>query len=673
MKARTAKKVALRLSTTQKKVTAGSPVTFRITNTSKVKRTVRLQRWDGKKRTWRTVASRKTRTSVRITIKAPKGTWRYRATASKVRQRAGTKVRTFPTTRSAAVSVLGRAAAKSTSPAPAPAPAPAPVAGDRTLGSAPVGSARYAVPANALYVAARGTASGTGTAQNPFGSLAHAVSKAPAGATLVLRGGTYHESFLIGARKTGLTIQNAPGEAVWLDGSERVTNWKSTGGRWAAAGWNHTFDHRIMSGSKDETSRWVNAARPLASHPDQVWLDGRALTQVASEKSVTSGTFFIDKAGKRIVIGDNPAGRKVDASSLQKAMEIHAKDVVIRGIGVRRYASTQKQFAAVVAGVSGISFENVVVSDNAWVGIAAWASGQRYRNVTVSNNGIMGFGGNKSSNLVIENSEFRGNNAQGFKPAPVASGIKITRADRVVLRNNVVADTPFAGGIWFDVSSSNLTIVGNAIHGNAAGLMIELSEGALVADNQIYGNVGTGLRVQASGSVDVWNNTIVDPRPFAAWDDARKQEVASLAATIPWKTDDIELRNNVVSMTGSNTCPILTQDEAQVRHGNDFGIRSNNNVFHRRGVTAPANFACWANGLKQVKSFKDLAQFRAWTGNDKASRLLQGAAVVDGRGTTTSAVRGATASVATPLPTTIAQAIGRTPGTKSLGAFSGRR
>ncbi|MTB87992.1 right-handed parallel beta-helix repeat-containing protein [Aeromicrobium senzhongii] len=651
----------LRLSVAKKKVTPGARVSFRVMNKSKAKRTVRLQRWNASKRSWQTVATRKMRTSSRITIKTPRGTWRYRAMAAKARQRSGKKVRTFPPARSSAVSVTAVAAVAQ----------PAPRA--RGLGSAPIGSARYAVPSSAIFVAPRGTSSGSGTAQDPYGSLGYALSRARARATLVLRGGRYHENVLVPSSKSGLVIQNYPGEAVWLDGSEKVTNWNSSGKRWVASDWNHLFDHRIMSGSSDETSRWVNADRPLASHPDQVWVNGKGLRQVAAEQAVIAGTFFVDKSAKRIVIGDDPRDRTVEASTLQRAMEIHAKDTTVRGIGVRRYATTNKQSAAVVAGVSGITFENVVVSDNAWIGIAGWAAGQRYRNVTVSGNGIMGFGGNNTNNLVIEKSVFRGNNAQGFKPTPVASGLKITRSANVVLRDNIVADTPYAGGIWFDVSSSNMKIVGNSVSGNAAGLMIELSENAVVADNHIYRNAGTGLRVQASGSIDVWNNTIVEnPRPFAAWEDGRTQNVTALAKTIPWRVADVKLRNNVISMTGSNPCPILTQDESQVLQGNNFGISSNNNVFHRPGAATPSNFACWANGIYQVKSFKDLAQFRSGTGNDKKSRLVHGAPVVDRFGRATGAVRSANSSVATPLPAPIATLIGRSTGTKSLGAFSGR-
>ncbi len=585
---------------------------------------------------------------------------------------AGDVPATTPTTVPTTAPTTAPTSSPTTAPAPEPTVAPTtPTASEP--GSLPVGKAAYPVPGDAIYVAPLGTTAGAGTKSNPYGSVATALSKAKSGSTLVLRGGSYHENVLVDTYKTGIVIQNYPGEAVWFDGAKRVSNWTASGSRWVSTGWTDVFDHRIMSGSTDETNRYVDAARPMASYPDQVWIDGRQLTQVASESAVTAGKFFIDTSGKRIVIGDNPAGKTVAASALKRAMEIHAQNAVLRGFGVRRYATTSGQFAAVIAGVPGITMENMTVSDNSWLGIAAWAAGQKYRHVTVSGNAIMGLGGNKVDGLVIEDSVFRGNNAEGFKPAPVASGVKITRAKGVVMRNNVIADTPYAGGLWFDVSSSDLTIVGNTIANNTAGLMIELSEGAVVADNHFEGNEGSGVRIQASGSVDVWNNTFDgNGRPLAVWADGRRQDVASLVATIPWIVDDIDVHNNVMAFSGANNCPILTQDEAQVLVGNQFGITSNNNVFQRPSASNPSNFACWANGVKQIVSFKNLQQFRDGTGNDLKSTLTEGTPVLAGNGTLTAATKASVPTVAAALPSSVASKIGQTSGTKWLGAFSAR-
>lgn len=71
-------------------------------------------------------------------------------------------------------------------------------------GSLPVGTASYDVPAGAVTV--------TTTAQ-----LASAVTSATAGRTIVVKGGVYNVSNI---RPTvPLTIQNAPGETVWFDGT----------------------------------------------------------------------------------------------------------------------------------------------------------------------------------------------------------------------------------------------------------------------------------------------------------------------------------------------------------------------------------------------------------------------------------------------------------------------
>ncbi|HEX3816225.1 MAG TPA: DUF1565 domain-containing protein, partial [Mycobacteriales bacterium] len=107
-------------------------------------------------------------------------------------------------------------------PAPKTPTPPAPV------GAAPVGDAAYPIPVGALFVAPGGADSAAGTRHAPFRTLGHAVAVAHTGDTIVLRGGSYHESVAIQQK---LTIQSYPHEAVWLDGSSRVSGWSATGKR----------------------------------------------------------------------------------------------------------------------------------------------------------------------------------------------------------------------------------------------------------------------------------------------------------------------------------------------------------------------------------------------------------------------------------------------------------
>lgn len=544
-------------------------------------------------------------------------------------------------------------------PNPAPNPAPGPVTPPASsAGSAKVGTTAYPVPANAVFVTADGPSRGTGTKTSPYGSLTRAVAKAPAGSTLVLRGGNYHESVTIPIGKK-LTIQSYPGEAVWLDGSSAVSGWKKSGSVWAVSAWNHAFDRRVsFNKNSDETSRWTDATNPYAGYPDQVWIDGTALRQVGSAAQVTAGTFFVDTAGKRLVIGSDPSGKSVRASTLQKALTIGGAGSTVRGIGVRHYATTVHQMGAVTAEVPKITLENLVITRNSTIGLYAWAADHTFRNLTVTENGLMGIGANKADRLTVTDSLITGNNTERFKPAPVSGGMKITASNDVVIRGNDISRNTTAG-LWFDMSAYNTTIVGNTIDGNGRyGLLYEASEKAVISDN-LFTNAGhTALMIHNSGNVQVWNNTFAaNDRTLWVMQDERRQDDRALATKIPWIVKNVTLKNNVISY-GTGTCPILTQDLTEAWDGNDFGMTLDSNVYHRASSTSPSNFACWANGSAGTRSFKTLEDFRAHTGGDKKSRLLEGASPLTSTFQLTAAALKLTGSVASPVPTSIVSRAG---------------
>ena len=244
-----------------------------------------------------------------------------------------------------------------------------------TVGSAPVGSTRYTVPADAIYVAPAGSAVGAGTVSQPYVGLATAIARAATGSTLVLRAGTYHESVTIPFAKK-LVIQSYPGEAVWLDGSSVVTGWVASGTTWYKPGWNYAFDHTVsFNANMDESNRYVDPAYPMAGYPDQLFVDGVPLRQVGSLAAVKAGTFFVDTVAKRLVMGSDPAGHEVRASTLTKGMTIHGAGSTVRGIGVRRYANHLRLFGAISAEVPTITLENLVITHNATVGLYASGCG----------------------------------------------------------------------------------------------------------------------------------------------------------------------------------------------------------------------------------------------------------------------------------------------------------
>lgn len=114
-----AKKPALRLTTRTPKVTAGRSVAFRIATNTKHRRTVSVQRWDPKGRTWRKVATRKVSAAATVRVKVTAGSWRFRAKTAKLRHRTGGKTHTHAATRSATVTIKAKAKAPAVPTKPA--------------------------------------------------------------------------------------------------------------------------------------------------------------------------------------------------------------------------------------------------------------------------------------------------------------------------------------------------------------------------------------------------------------------------------------------------------------------------------------------------------------------------------------------------------------------------
>ncbi|MFJ6678204.1 right-handed parallel beta-helix repeat-containing protein [Microbacterium sp. NPDC091382] len=552
-----------------------------------------------------------------------------------------------------------------------PTPTTPPSDDGETVGSAPVGTTTYPVPTRAIFVAPKGTQTGSGTAGDPYGSAAYAVSRAPSGSIIILRGGTYREYVHVDFNKA-LTIQAYPGEAVWFDGSSPVTGWVKSGNVWVKSGWTHRFDHTVsFTAGKDETRRFVDGANPLAGYPDQVWINDKALTQVGSAAAVTAGTFYVDESGKRLLVGSDPTGKRVEASTLARAFKVQGKHTTLRGFGVKRYATTLSMMGAVTAEVDDITLENMVVRDNATVGVFAWNDVKKFHRVTLQDNGLMGLGANKVADFALTDSIVRGNNTQSFKPAPVSGGVKITDSSDLRIDGNIIDDNHSAG-VWFDINSRNIRVTSNTVATNkTAGVQLELSQRAVVADN-VFSRNGADVHVMNSGDVRIWNNTIdAAGRAILFWQDERRQTNSALTSLVPWILDDVVVRNNVISYsTGSGSCPILAQDTERRLVGAGVGAWMENNVYYRRDSATPANLACWANGSSGTKSLKTLSDVVAFTGNDRISALWTGSPILTSSLALRSDVLASPRASLGGLPSDIAATLGVAAGTKRPGAFT---
>jgi hypothetical protein len=549
-------------------------------------------------------------------------------------------------------------------------------------GAAAIGSTSYAVPSGAIVVSPSGSDGAAGTLAAPFATVQKALNTAPSGATIVLRGGTYHESLTVPGGKK-LTVQSYPKEAVYLDGSSAVTNWAQSGSVWKATGWNHVFDSSptFTRGAPDGTSsgwQFVNPNYPMAAHPDQLWVGGTAMKQVASASQVTAGTFFYDTAAKTLVLGSNPSGKEVRASDLQKAIVVGSAGFTLKGVGVRRYAPSVPDMGAVTDYQGTGTFENVSFTDNATTGIALGGSGHTLRNVTVARNGLLGVQTNNSDNLTLDGVLAAGNNAEHFNTSPVSGGVKITRSRNITVENSAFVDN-LSHGLWFDESVYNMTVVHNDSLRNAGnGIVVEISAKASIVDTVSSNNAMDGLKLNdIGGGVQVWNNTFTDNtnRNLEITQDARRGDNASDAGhdprqafpdpTMTWITGPDTIRNNIIS-GGSGNCLLCVEDYSHTYSAAQMGIDADYNLYRRPSASAPSWFAVWSTGAGNPAVYNTLSAFTSATGKGAHNTLVENAptlSVAQFAAPTTST------GTAAGLSSAIAALVGKPAGTAHMGAW----
>jgi parallel beta-helix repeat protein len=532
----------------------------------------------------------------------------------------------------------------------------------------PVGSASYAVPAGALFVAPGGDDSAAGSKSAPFRTLGAAVAKAKAGGTVVLRAGSYNESVVVPFNKP-LTIQAYPKEAVWLDGSVPVSSWQRAGSGWSTP-WT-SFPSSALLGIADNP-RFLQAGFPLAGRPDQVFLDGVQLTQVTPDQ-LAPGTFAADPAGGRVLVGSDPNGHELRISNKQQAIWVQAPDTTLQGFGVRRYATLDADRGTVRLGNTGATARDLVVVENAMIGVNLENNGGTLERLTVEHNGMLGIGANASYDMSLTDSVVRENNWQRFKETPVSGGVKITRSRGVTVSNNEVSRN-YSSGLWLDESVYDSKVVGNTVVDNEwTGIQLELSSKSVIAGNTVTGGKA-GIQVIGSDDVRIYNNSVGGFSQFGVkvLQDERRQATAATGQdrrrpipdpTMSWVTGKITIANNAFGSGGYYQVYVL--DSKTNRSADSMGITVTGNAFNQRRTTAQATLVGWGAGdNKTVTRFDTVSALSA---KNSSWRNVETSQVLDLGGMTS--LLTSSLGIVSALPSDIAALLGQ-PGTaRRIGAF----
>ena len=411
-----------------------------------------------------------------------------------------------------------------------------------------------AADGNSIHVSAEGGSdTGDGTADNPFQSIGAALKAAGNGDTIELSNGTYREGEL--AVDKGVTIKAAEGAKPVLNGAEIPTDWSSGGdGKWST-GRDMVRFCTVCTINADP------AKEGIAAHPEQVFVDGKPLTQVLSREEVTDSTFFVDDPdpvtlktpennrdgynvkphrGAAYVIGVDPGQHQVEVVQHARALSFDADNITLSGLTVEKYSAVQRWDyedpeigtisggGAVVAAQGSPRIENSTFRYSSTAGALQVIDSTNavVTNNLFENNGSNAFGINDSSGVKVEGNLWRNNNTSGFISKDCGAyctlaDTKITHSKNIRFANNTVdysatgvdVSDPMAYdqnrsvGVWFDEGVMDSEIIGNYFVNVPVAIFNEVSSNNLIASNIVAG-AGVGIHVSGSNDTRVWNNTV---------------------------------------------------------------------------------------------------------------------------------------------------------------------
>ena len=468
----------------------------------------------------------------------------------------------------------------STSPTPSPSvtsPAPTPdVVGARLPVSFGVGS----MPGTVRFVSVSGSDStGTGSLQAPFKTLGKAESVSGNGDSIVVRGGTYPVAGnAVSIDRVGLTVTAYPGEvpvfdgsiaapgSVTVEGSLRSFAYQPlpagvgeglglsnlpvatfSGGQptglaaqrgWRCVTGSATYSVPVpTSADADGCSGSANVI--TAFWPDQVWVNGQALQQVADKSRVVKGTFWVDRAsasdanpgaGRLFLHQDDAVDMSKVAVSSSKGNFIHvaADGVTLQGVRIQRHSPVWSNYSVTVTtSVDDFTMRDVAFDDNAGIsfklaGGSAAGGAQLVRrpvldHVSVTDAGWMGSVNMYTNATEVRDSVFDRINAQReFSRGPQSGAIKAMKTHDMVVTGSTFANV-WGHALWWDQSNYNATVAGSRFLNNShTSVFFEISHRLTMVNNYLQAPATpqeeeghSNVRLAGSSGVRLVNNTIL--------------------------------------------------------------------------------------------------------------------------------------------------------------------
>jgi hypothetical protein len=213
------------------------------------------------------------------------------------------------------------------------------------------------------------------------------------------------------------------------------------------------------------------------------------------------------------------SGARIDGQGARRhGFVVGANDVVIDGFEVTNTVNPEQEGAVQVRDSSRFTLRNSRIHDTggACISISGGAGHQVLDNELASC-AQEGFHLTGLSDTIVARNQIHHNNPNhAYDMEWEAGGGKATRSSRLLFEANEVYANG-GPGLWCDLDCRSVTYTNNRVHHNAwAGIMFEISDGAVIAGNRTWENGwgkttwgwGAGILVASSRNVEVYGNVV---------------------------------------------------------------------------------------------------------------------------------------------------------------------
>jgi len=406
-----------------------------------------------------------------------------------------------------------------------------------------------------IHVAVSGDDSAPGTREAPLRTINRAAAVAQPGDVITVHAGTYREWVRPPRGGTGeqsrIVYRSAPGETVYIKGSERITTWRRDGEVWKAELPNSFFGDYNPYALK-LSGGWLHYG--LWHHRGDVYLNGEAFYEQRTLDEVRrkEHTWYCEVDEAKTVIWANFGS----ANPNRELVEINVRPsvfmpersglsyITVDGFHLMHSAENwEPPGLRLQMGLIGPRMgkhwiiQNCVITNARCVGIIlGHAPGVNYwdidafgdhiiRHNIIRRCGEAGIAGEKGATRsliagnLIEDTNYR-REFGGWETA----AIKFHESVDTVIRGNLIRrvrhKTHGAFGIWMDWGNQGTRISGNVIYQTeTAAIFLEMDHGPILVDNNVVLSGG----VRSNSEATVFAHNLFFDCPFAMVVDLRRR------------------------------------------------------------------------------------------------------------------------------------------------------